>query len=254
MLLPCTTLGDPTHPAILFLHGFLGRGSDWLSAAQALAARHFCILPDLPGHGEASSLRPPGETLSFQGIAARLVELLDSLQVARPGVVGYSERVAALVLESASPGIQDQNERQARARLDDQRADRIRAVGMQQFLDEWVQMDLFQSLRQHPERLADLQRRRSRNHPEWAAQVIADLSPGRQPAVWDCLPGLDLPVCLLAGALDSKYTRLVLEMGALIPGAEVHISPDAGHNVHVERPEWVLQQLSTFFSGLDRAR
>jgi 2-succinyl-6-hydroxy-2,4-cyclohexadiene-1-carboxylate synthase len=48
--------GDQSNPAILFLHGFLGLGEDWSEIAQDLTQDHFCILPDLPGHGQSREL------------------------------------------------------------------------------------------------------------------------------------------------------------------------------------------------------
>jgi 2-succinyl-6-hydroxy-2,4-cyclohexadiene-1-carboxylate synthase len=48
-----------------------------------------------------------------------------------------------------------------------------------------------------------------------------------------------MPVSLIAGERDAKFTDLALRMSAAIAGAEVSIVPGAGHAVHLERPAQV---------------
>jgi 2-succinyl-6-hydroxy-2,4-cyclohexadiene-1-carboxylate synthase len=42
--------GD-TDTNVVFLHGFIGSGSDWAAVRDAFAAEHRCWFVDLPGHG-----------------------------------------------------------------------------------------------------------------------------------------------------------------------------------------------------------
>ncbi len=42
---------------------------------------------------------------------------------------------------------------------------------------------------------------------------------------------------LLTGALDDKYCDLARRMAAVLPDARTEIVPDAGHAVHLERPQ-----------------
>ena len=88
-----------------------------------------------------------------------LTALLDRLGIARAPVVGYSmggrvalhlalgapERVAALVLESASPGIADAAQRAARVKSDEALADDIERLGIEAFVDRWEAQPLFAS-------------------------------------------------------------------------------------------------------------
>ena len=55
------TLGNPSLPRIVFLHGFLGSGSDWLPVTRELQNDYCCLMVDLPGHGER---QPPANTAS----------------------------------------------------------------------------------------------------------------------------------------------------------------------------------------------
>ena len=258
-LWPYQLLGHRNNPPLLFLHGFLGSGSDWLPIATLLANRFFCILPDLPGHG-LNMNRPLPEPLTFDILAAELSQLLDYLGLERANLTGYSMggrvalyaatqfpvKINMLVLEGTNPGIANAQERQHRAELDDQRAARILAEGVDNFVDAWYKMELFASLRQHPQLLAETKIRRKQNNPQWAAKIISELSPGLQPPLWDKLDTLPMPVLLVAGALDEKYTSLAKEMAAHIPQATVKIAPNAGHNVHLEQPAYFADLLAAW--------
>lgn len=260
---PCQTLGDPSHPPVLFLHGFLGAGVDWLRIAFEFGTQYFCLFPDLPGHGKniTLSLTTP---LNFDTLNDGLLTLLDHFQLPQTHLVGYSlggraalsfavhypERVTTLTLESASPGITDPGERRARAAEDDRRAETIRAAGVEAFVEHWYTLPLFRSLRNHP-RLAEIMARRKANHPGWVAKAIRALSPGRQTPVWDQLSLLDMPVLFVAGALDEKYTQVGRQLAVQVPQCRLEIIPQAGHNVHLEKPETFVPLLKEFLNTAD---
>ncbi len=243
----CQTLGNPAHTPLILLHGFMGRGTDFLPISKRLARHFFCILPDLPGHGDTPL---PTGRLSFARLAAEFQTLLAAFDIQTFTLGGYSmggrlalyfavqyaHRVQHLVLESASPGIQHSEARTKRLATDHQRAEHIRQIGMQAFLQEWYAMPLFASLQRFPQTLQAIIAERSRLAPSVAARVIEELSPGQQPPLWDALPSLPMPVLLLGGALDKKYAALLPRMAWRIPRAQTLIVAQAGHNVHLERP------------------
>jgi len=256
---PFDIAGSPEHPPLIFLHGFLGAGRDWLPIAQALSPEYCCVLVDLPGHGRHLdvSLETPFSLASWAEGLARTLDVLPWPQVTAVGysmggrlalyaALAYPERFTALVLESANPGLVDPAARAARARLDARRAAEILAQGLPAFLERWYAMPLFHTLHRAPERLAALQAARAHNHPASVARVIRDLSPGLQPALWSCLGALVLPVLLLAGEDDQPYAAIIREMGAAIPHARVRLAPQAGHNIHWERPPWFVAALRDF--------
>ncbi len=246
----CQTLGNPAHAPLILLHGFMGRGADFLPVSQRLARQFFCILPDLPGHGDTSL---PTGRLSFVRLASEFQTLLDAFDIQTFTLGGYSmggrlalyfavqyaHRVRHLVLESASPGLQHSEERANRLATDHQRAERMRQIGMQAFLQAWYAMPLFASLQRFPQTLQAMIAERSRLDASVAARVIEELSPGEQPPLWNALPSLSMPVLLLGGALDKKYAALLPRMARRIPRAQTRIVAQAGHNVHLERPgDW----------------
>src|SRR5918994_5654049 len=112
-------LGSPGNPDVLCLHGFMDSAADWQDVATAIGDQASCIALDLPGHGSSLDLAP--EAYTMEGTARSVIRTLDELEVRRPVIVGYSmggrlalylalhypERCVGLILESASPGLED---------------------------------------------------------------------------------------------------------------------------------------------------
>ncbi len=244
---------------MVFVHGFMGDAHDWQPIRAQMAAQHDCIFVDLPGHGE-SALGPGNGPWDVRAMAKSVVGLLDELELERVDLVGYSmggrialhlalddpERVRRLVLESASPGIEDAAERAARAQLDTERARRMRddPAG---FIDDWYALPLFASFRDHPD-FHDIVARRKQGRPDDLARVIEEMSPGRQPSLWTRLAELQMPCLMLAGQRDPKYVTIVERAAALCLASRI-IAPSAGHNVHLEQPHWFAKQVSAFLLG-----
>lgn len=255
---PCLRLGDPANPALVFLHGFLGRKENWLPITSALTSNYYCILVDLPGHGQ--HIIPPKEPLGFSAAVSSLRQTLDYHNLERPTLVGYSlggrialqfahqcpERVQRLVLESASPGLPLPEDRLARVTQDDRLAAELHNASLQDFLPRWYAQPLFASLANRPALLAQLMRENSDNQPHQLARALTGFSPGRMQPLWDFLPNLEMPCLLLAGALDPKYAETLRQAALSLPRAQLHIAPNAGHNIHAEQPEWFVQKLADF--------
>lgn len=259
---PARQAGPEGQPVVVGLHGFMGSALDWRELEASLEGGYRCIFPDLPGHGQNQaglSTRP----LSLPTWASGLARTFDRLGVPPAHLVGYSlggrlalhfarqypERVRSLVLESASPGLSGRVERRLRRQEDDRRAEQIRLAGMEKFLEDWYRMPLFAALQRQPELLAALQHSRAGNDRQAMARVVAELSPGRQPGLWGKLSQVRMPVLLLAGELDGKYTALVRRMALELPGAEVAVAPGVGHNVHLEAPEWYARRVGQFLQA-----
>ena len=241
--------GERHNLPVVFLHGFMGAGADWLPIAELCVNHFFCLMPDLPGHGHNTQL-PFSQPLDFDGVVEGLQVFLQYLQLDRIGLVGYSlggrialyaatkfpEKIGALVLESCQAGIADEQMRRDRAEADDRRAETLLAQGMESFVEHWYELDLFYTLKSQPRLLTEIKEKRKKNDPRWVAKIIQELSPGRQPPLWEKLGALPMPVMLIAGGLDSKYAELAATMGRQMPEAVVEIIPGVGHNVHLENP------------------
>lgn len=258
------TLGLPDHPPVVFLHGFMGRGAHWLPLARALSADFFCLLPDLPGHGEG--VPPAAQPITFDTVLAHLFHQLEAFNLTRATWVGYSlggrvalevacrhpQWVHALALESAHPGLEDPAARAQRLAEDTARAEAMHRDGMAAFVARWYEQPLFASLRAHPETLADITAAAARNHPAWMAQAIVGLSPGVQTPWWAALSTLTMPTLWLAGAFDAKYVAVMEQAATRLPKARTALIPQAGHNIHAEQPQAWLAAVQPFL--LETAR
>jgi 2-succinyl-6-hydroxy-2,4-cyclohexadiene-1-carboxylate synthase len=251
--------GNARGPEILFLHGFMGSVADWREVTAAVDGSYRCLAVDLPGHGASLDLPYP-EAYTVAGAARALLDLLDELNVERPVVVGYSmggrlalylalrhpERCSGLFLESASPGIEDAAERDARREADEEKAMRLESDDFRAFLADWYRQPLFASLPRHEglmERIVDARRR---NDPRELARSLRGMGAGSQPSLWADLGRLEAPALAVAGALDEKYVGISRRMAALNPRLRAVLVADAGHNVHLEAPEAYLALLQDF--------
>lgn len=254
--------GEAGAPAVLLLHGFAGSGGDWSPEMERLAAAGYrAIAVDLPGHG-ATMVRAdqPLARFAMEETALDLVALLDALAVGRAHGVGYSmggrialsaalghpDRFDTLTLESASPGIADATERAARLRSDEALAAAIESRGAEWFSESWASLPIFESQRSLPEAArAELARRRKAIDPAGLAASLRAVGQATQPYLGDRLAGFPRPALLITGALDSKYVSLAAEMTSRFPAALHVVIPGAGHNVHLEKPEWFGRSLLT---------
>jgi len=225
---------------VVLVHGFTQTHRCWDTVVADLARRREVVGVDLPGHGGSTHVR-----LDF-------VETVSALGAAggRGAYVGYSmggrlclrlaldrpDLVTALVLTGASPGLADAGERAARRQADDALAVELETDGTAAFLDRWLQQPLFAGLRPTP---ADLASRRANPAPGLAA-ALRGLGTGAQDPLWDRLSEATMPVLVVVGALDEKFTALADEMAGALPRANVARIPGAGHAAHLERPtEWL---------------
>ena len=236
-------------PAVFFLHGFTGSSETWKPHLAALSA-FTTIRIDFLGHGRSDA----PAAIQRYGMDACVDDLLviqDRLGIERCAIVGYSMggrvamrvalrapgRLWALVLESASPGIANHQERQTRVLQDARLAARIRKEGVAAFADYWQALPLFASQSRLPDAIQQaLRNQRLQHTAEGLANSLEGLGAGRQELALPRLRNLPLPVLLLAGALDAKYCELAHEMATVLPHRRTRIVPEAGHAVHLEQP------------------
>ena len=253
---------------VVLLHGFAGTSEDWADVAPSLAAGGFHVLGiDLPGHG-ATEL--PSETDRY-GMAPTVRDLAAALRalgyedahwhgysmggrVALALALSEPARVTSLSLESASPGIAEESARAKRRAEDEDVAAAIESKGVAWFAAHWEAMPIFETQRRLPAQVAAAQRtRRLGNRAAGLAGSLRALGQGAQPYFGGRLGSLPGRTLLLAGALDPKYQATARSMASAIPGAELQVIADAGHNIHLERPEAFLRALLDRLHRWDRA-
>ncbi|MBD2329504.1 2-succinyl-6-hydroxy-2,4-cyclohexadiene-1-carboxylate synthase [Alkalinema sp. FACHB-956] len=254
------TDGSPEFPALCFLHGFLGRGDDFSELVNYLSQQFYCICIDLPGHGYSLDL--PSDTYAMAYAAFQVVAVLNDLAISQASLYGYSmggrlalylalyypDRFPQVFLESASPGLASEAERNERYVRDMALAAELQQ-DFPRFLDCWYQQPLFQSLRQHP-KFPAIYQKRQQNHPQDLTQSLRAMGLGVQPNLWPHLPHLTQPIQLIAGEWDRKFVAIQQTMAQSLPNAKCTIVPQAGHNVHLEQPAAIQ---AIIHAALDRS-
>lgn len=235
---------------LVLLHGFTGSAANWRERVGVYASRFQTFAVDLLGHGRSDSPADPAR-YRMEPCLQDLLALFDQLELAHINLLGYSmggrvalhfaaaypERVNALVLESASPGLATAAERAARLQSDEALADFIEREGLAAFVERWEQLPLFASQARLPEAVqAQLHAQRLQNHPRGLAHSLRGLGTGVQSPLWDRLASLPVPALLIAGELDPKFTAIARSMAQTLPSAQLVVVPEAGHTVHLEQP------------------
>lgn len=254
------TAGEPPSPPLVLLHGFTGSAANWRPLQDALAPRFTTIAIDLLGHGQSDAPADPARYAMAQ--SARDVAALLSAVVPGPvHLLGYSmggrlalylaltypQRVQRLVLESASPGLAEAAARRDRVASDEALADRIEVEGVPAFVAHWEQIPLFASQQSLPDAVRSrLREQRLRNRAVGLANSLRGMGTGVQPALWDRLPALAMPVLLLSGEHDAKFCAIARQMAAQMPAATHVTIPDAGHTIHLERPDAFRRTVHSF--------
>jgi 2-succinyl-6-hydroxy-2,4-cyclohexadiene-1-carboxylate synthase len=250
--LAVTTWGEG--PPLALLHGFTGAGSSFDHLRESLGPRFRVAAPDLPGHGQSPQ-------------ATGWSDALEDLRAALPRepffLAGYSmgarlalafallhpSSVRALVLESGSPGIEERAERERRRAEDEQLAGLALREGVAAFVARWEDHPTLAGLRDLPASLAGpLRERRLRSSTAGLASALRHLGSGAQPSLWDQLPRLRMPVLLLAGERDAKFSGIARGMAERIPGSRLILVPGSGHSPHLEVPARYAEAVAGFFT------
>ena len=250
-------------PPLVLLHGFTGSSETWDALRTALADGTATTLAvDLPGHGRSGAPALPGR-YALDRFADDLARTLDALAVARAVVLGYSMggraalhfalrhsgRVAALVLESASCGIEDTAERAERLAADRALADAIERDGVAAFVDRWERLPLWASQSALPEGTRSaLRAQRRRNEPRGLANSLRGAGAAAAPPMVERLGALGAPTLLVVGALDAKYVAIGRRLERVMPRARLTVVPAAGHAVHLEQPAAFAGAVAAFLA------
>lgn len=257
-LLPLQRRGQG--PALVLLHGFAGTRDSLSELARGLEPGFETLAPDLPGHGRAVGAEIP-PAYGFDQCLDDLAATLESAGHRRAHWLGYSmgarlalafavrypERVASLVLLAGRAGLATADEREARRRADETLAARIEAIGVADFIDEWLAQPLFATLRQLGGTVLERERSARLAHDaRGLAASLRGLGPGSQPPLFDALPRVRVPVLLVAGALDDRFVAIARDLARRLPRAELCVIEGAGHAAHVEQPAAFLQAVREF--------
>jgi 2-succinyl-6-hydroxy-2,4-cyclohexadiene-1-carboxylate synthase len=248
--------GDRNLPPLLLLHGWMGSYEDYAELIELLKLQFYCIAIDLPGHGK-TEVNGGDSGYDFVNTAQGIIQLLDSLEIKRCSIAGYSfggrlalylalefpNRFDKVMLESASPGLATEVDRQTRVIQDWQIIDRLETDTLADFVRDWYRQSIFIGIDKHPNFENLIQRRITTNRADDLIKSLERAGLGMQPYLGDRLKTHPQPISLIVGALDLKFVNIGRELERMCPNLTVKIVPNCSHNIHFEQPELWLQQI-----------
>ena len=240
---------DKNHSeTLLLLHGFMADSESMKRIGENLSDVYNLLYVDLPGFGGSESRK---YDYDMNDVAAGIDEILERLHLDAVHVFGYSmggrtalsfatlypRKVRSLILESASPGLSDKDEKARRLEIDEKWARKI-TEDYRKFLDDWEHMGLFKS-QQHLSEEAFREQRsmREAQRPEEVADSLLKFGTGVQPSYWATLKNLKMPVLLITGVDDQKFVDINKKMAKSIENVRMETIEGAGHNIHLEMAE-----------------
>lgn len=235
---------------VVLVHGFTQTRETWTKTVAELNQTHEVIAIDAPNHGESSdiSLNLESGAKAIGEVGGRATYLGYSLGARFCLTLALAEpqNVARLVLVSATAGIEDKQSRLDRIKSDEALATQIEQDGIEKFVDSWLSLPLFKGLSAE----TNQREMRLKNSTIGLSSSLRLCGAGRQQPTWSRLKELTMPVMVIAGTNDQKYSalaeRLVSEIGN---NAELVGIKNSGHTPHLEQPEIFLTHLKKFLSS-----
>ncbi|OLS35808.1 2-succinyl-6-hydroxy-2,4-cyclohexadiene-1-carboxylate synthase [Bacillus sp. MRMR6] len=246
----------------LLLHGFTGDSSTWTPFLKYWDKHSQVIIPDIVGHGKTDS--PDNlDDYKIETAAKHLKLLLEHLGIQKVDLLGYSmggrlaltfailypERVRKLILESASPGLNKEVQRQERRMKDAELAKFITDQGINDFVDYWENISLFSPNKNLPLSIQNkIRHQRLSNSAKGLANSLCGMGTGSQPSWWERLNDLHCEVLLLTGIKDEKFCSIAKEMQKCLKNVNWIVFYQSGHTIHVEEEEKFGTIVSDFVS------
>ncbi|MFA6978076.1 MAG: 2-succinyl-6-hydroxy-2,4-cyclohexadiene-1-carboxylate synthase [Ignavibacteriaceae bacterium] len=256
----------PYKQTILFFHGFGGSSNDWKDIFSLLDSEFQLIAIDLPGFGKSS--KPTGDKFYQTDFLVKLIdEILCELTLIEVVLAGYSMggrlalqfadeyplKAKALILESSSPGIKTKSERQVRIKSDAELISFINKNSLKDFFTFWQNQPLFATQKNRPlkKQRSILLNKINANSKIGLTNSLENFGQGEMESLWQKLPKIKVPTLLLSGILDTKYTAIQHEMDKLLLNSSHKIIREAGHNLHLEKPEVFVNLVREFLKTIN---
>jgi 2-succinyl-6-hydroxy-2,4-cyclohexadiene-1-carboxylate synthase len=239
---------DRSKRTIIFLHGFTGSANDWKDVANKLDKRFNKIAFDLIGHGKTTS---PTDLkfYNIDSITDQIEKIIRHVGLKEVILCGYSmggrvainfavrkpNLVRGLILESSSAGIKNRNEREKRKYSDEELASYINENSIADFVTKWLDQEIFGTIRRFSNvKIKMIKEEKMKNSRTGLSNSLRGFGTGVMPYLGSELIKLKLPVLLISGGLDAKFTQINQSLRKHFSSAKHQIIPTAGHNTHQE--------------------
>jgi 2-succinyl-6-hydroxy-2,4-cyclohexadiene-1-carboxylate synthase len=239
---------------LVCLHGFLGAPSTWDSVEKLIDMSPIANRLILPGHGRDPWF-PFGAAdfdASVDALAAKILErdpvvLLGYSMGARIALalaLRHPKKIASAILIGVDAGIEDEAMRAERIAWEDAWAERAANEGIEAFASAWENLPIFDSQKNLSASVrAQLRAQRTSHTSLGISWAMRALGLGRMPSLGRLLEQTDVPLTLMTGALDAKFTAKSRAIALRAKNANAVIVENVGHNVALEAPHAVAKEV-----------
>ena len=228
-------------PRVVLVPGFTQTATSWSGTTEVVRESCDVRALDIPTptsfSGTARAIGGAGGRALYVGYSMG-GRLCLRLAIDRPDLV------RGLFLVSATPGIADRAERAARVEADEVLADGVEHDSVESFLTQWLAQPMFASVPPDAPGLAD----RRRLTPAFLAACLRTLGTGAMDPMWHDLHKLKMPVMLVTGTHDEKFTAIARRMLERMHPGVTHMQLEGGHALPLEQPAVLGGLIAAFAS------
>ena len=230
---------DGGGPVLVFLHEGLGSAAQWRDLPDVLAARTGCaaLAYSRWGHGASEPLPSPRGVRFMHDEALRVLpDLLDTLGVGGPVLVGHSDGGSIALIHAAAAG------RPVRGLV---------LIAPHVFVEDLTVASIARIRGEYA--TTDLRERLARYHADVDGAFRGWNDVWLDPAfrAWnieELLPAIACPVLVIQGENDEYGTLRQVEAiaGGVSGTVRTLVLPGAGHAPHRDRPDAVVEEIRRF--------
>ena len=273
----CVTAGDPGRDAVVLMHGFPESWYAWHHQMGRLSDTFYCVAIDLKGYGQSWRPSRDDANYDYRFCATEYPALFDALGLDRFYLVSHDRGAVIADHLCAIPGMAPRIRRYVRMQQSGNRPhseprpphEFFHSTQGAEFFTNGPLIDMAYGLRERgagqpslvavPIASEDVERmRREISHPGAgegmsASFVSADFERELTDRVKGLFAAMTMPVLFLQGRLDPgqqphEYETVVDEV------ADGHLEfIEAGHFLHLERPDLVTEAIRSFLERTDLA-
>lgn len=247
--------GNPKGKWLIFLHGLLGSGHNWMKITPAFEEEFHILVFDQRGHGKSFK---PAHGYAPEDFAGDVEFLMDSLKISKASLIGHSMggrnafcfaaenplRVERLVIEDIGPQKSVDTGRRLVNRVESIPVPfGTKRAAKEYLLGEFGDPPTGNLLYNHVIGLSD-----GGYGWDFSMSFLREvLEKGRESSYWEQLEGLRCPTLVIRGERSSELGReefeKMLRVQKNLKGVEVS---GAGHVVHFDRPREFIKILKDF--------